>query len=122
MCLSYLATAARNSDRTSSVVTITAPSSPPAMGRDRIRTVFGQYRRIWQERPLCFREVRLFDWNATRWQVTPQWDSVRVLRHAGLRFQNSNTLTNRARISWTSWPEEYMIRSWPTIPDWVQNM
>src|ERR1017187_5466787 len=31
-------------------------------------------------------------------------------------------LSNRARISWTFWPEEYMIRSWPTIPDWVQNM
>jgi hypothetical protein len=31
-------------------------------------------------------------------------------------------LSNPARISWTFWPEEYMIRSWPTIPDWVQNM
>ena len=31
-------------------------------------------------------------------------------------------LSNPARISWTFWPEEYMIPSWPTIPDWVQNM
>ena len=31
-------------------------------------------------------------------------------------------LSNPARISWTFWREKYMIPSWPTIPDWVQNM
>src|ERR1035437_6822889 len=31
-------------------------------------------------------------------------------------------LSDRARISWTFRPEEYIIPSWPTIPDWVQNM
>jgi hypothetical protein len=31
-------------------------------------------------------------------------------------------LSNPARISWTFWPEECVIPSWPTIPDWVQNM
>src|ERR1039457_1908072 len=34
----------------------------------------------------------------------------------------ASSLSNRARISWTFWPEEYMIASWPTIPDWVLSM
>ena len=37
-------------------------------------------------------------------------------------FKLELTLSNPARISWTFWPEECMIPSWPTIPDWVQNM
>src|ERR1039458_1712736 len=41
---------------------------------------------------------------------------------AGRAKSFSIGVSNRARISWTFWPEEYMIRSWLTIPDWVQNM
>jgi NAD-dependent SIR2 family protein deacetylase len=45
-----------------------------------------------------------------------------VCRIVTTNFDRGFELSNRARISWTFRPEEYIIPSWPTIPDWVQNM
>src|ERR1017187_3717506 len=43
-----------------------------------------------------------------------RWAEALPASNATSRYAVLLLLSNRARISWTFWPEEYMIRSWPT--------